>query len=150
MAVQTPIHPKRSELVDQRHLIDPSMAGRTADTLVDVDAVIKKDKIREPVNSLPLNGRVGLIAGSHRFENRAGLPEIRVAGHACFSRRDSGKIRLFDGRVAVPAINPVVAHMMFMTELNGLFERSSDTGDVIGLASSTASQMEIAASTSAT
>src|SRR3546814_4044648 len=59
MTGQAPLHFQRAGAPGQRHLVDTTMARRTADALVDVDAVIKIDKVRKIVNALPRERRCG-------------------------------------------------------------------------------------------
>src|SRR4029078_5324181 len=54
------------------------------------------------------------------LEVRARDPDLRVAVHARLGRRDAGRRRLLDGRVAVPAIDPKAAGVVLVTELHGL------------------------------
>jgi hypothetical protein len=46
MAVETPVHGQRLGLKHERHLIDLTVAGRTANALIHVNAVIEIYEIR--------------------------------------------------------------------------------------------------------
>lgn len=49
-----------------------------------------------------------------------------MARHACVSRWDAGKGRFLHRSVAVPAVDPIVSDMMFVTKRNGLLQRDTD------------------------
>ena len=53
-----------------------------------------------------------------------------MTSHACLARRHSGEGGSFDGIVAVAAVDPVIANVMFMTERHGLLEWNIDVGRV--------------------
>src|SRR3546814_15593763 len=81
------------------------MARRTADALVDVDAVIKIDKVRKIVNALPRERRCGIDPGLvQRRKDRRGAVQLRVAAHADRDRRQSCVRAGFDARMAIAAI----------------------------------------------
>ncbi len=63
-------------------------------------------------------------------EHRRVRPNFRMTRHARFSGWDSCEGRLFDGRVAVSAIQPQTRHMMFVTERNFLLARNKLVGGV--------------------
>jgi len=68
MAIDAPGHQQRIGLEDQRHLIDLPVAGGTANTLIDMNAVIEIDEISEAVHFHPLDGLIGAVAHAHRLE----------------------------------------------------------------------------------
>ena len=53
MAFEAPLHVKRVRLPGERHLIQLSMARRTADAMIYVNTVIKKYEIRRVRNAIP-------------------------------------------------------------------------------------------------
>ena len=53
MAFETPFHVKCVRLPCERHLIELAMTRRAADALADVDAVVKKNKIRRVIDAIP-------------------------------------------------------------------------------------------------
>ncbi len=55
VAAQAPLHQQGRRLKHQRHLIDGAVTRGTADTLVDVNAVIEIHEIGEAVNLYPLD-----------------------------------------------------------------------------------------------
>src|SRR3546814_20987778 len=88
MTGQAPLHFQRAGAPGQRHLVGTTMARRTADALVDVDAVIKIDKVRKIVNALPRERRCGIDPGLvQRRKDRRGAVKLRVAAHADSDRR---------------------------------------------------------------
>src|SRR5437764_6664475 len=114
MAIQTPMHRQRCSLAGQLHLVDRAMAGRTADALGDMDRMIEVDVARQLVDALPCNW---LVLGKARANRRQHLgvgPDLGVAGHAGFRRRQSGETRSLDGSVAVAAIEAQSANMVFV------------------------------------
>lgn len=55
-----------------------------------------------------------------------------MAVHAGFGRRHPGRGRRFDGRMAITAIDAVVADVMFMGKLNRLLSRNERLGNIRG------------------
>src|SRR5262249_5004902 len=54
--------------------------------------------------------------------------DLRVAVHARLGRRDAGKRRVLDRRVAVAAVDAVTRDVPFVAELNWLFARDVHVG----------------------
>src|SRR5262245_31581214 len=96
------------------------MAGDAADALLHVDAVIEVDELRQVVNALPRDRRVGAVAGADRFQRRAAEPDFLMAIHAGLRWGDAGKRRRLDGGVAIAAINAKVADVVLVTERDWL------------------------------
>src|SRR5262245_49826147 len=101
------------------------MAGRAADPLADVDAVVEIRKIRQIVDARPAKRLVIAEAGPHRFENGCIGPELRVAIHAGLGGRNVGKRRLFDAGVAVPAVDAFASDMVCVAELKRLLDEGA-------------------------
>jgi hypothetical protein len=120
MTLQAPLHLQRRRLIRNRHVIDSSVAGRTADAFVHVNAVIEVCVIRQIVYANPLDRLACAKAGAHRFEIWTVGPDLFVATHTHGRGRHPCGSRRFNGRVTVAAIDAVVADVMFVTELNGL------------------------------
>ena len=59
-------------------------------------------------------------------------PNLRVAIHTRLRRRDSGISELLNSGVTVAAIDSVIAGVMLMAELNGLFAREESLRIVRG------------------
>ena len=106
MAIQTPLHVKGLRLPREWHLIDPSVTGFATDSLMDMDTVVEIDEVRRVVDAYPFKRPIVAKAGANRFERRAIGPNLFVAVHAHFGRRNSRKRRYLDLGVAVPAVDP--------------------------------------------
>src|SRR5215831_3048083 len=96
------------------------MTGGAADTFGDVYRMIEIRKVGQIMDAYPLQRLAGLKARAHRFEIGAVCPNLFMTIHADGRRRHSGRRRRLDGGVTVTAVDAVVAHMMFVTELNRL------------------------------
>ena len=104
------------------------MACRTTHTFIHVNTVIEVNVIGEVMDLCPFNRLTGLPAFSYRGKVRAVGPDLSVAIHTSLGRRNTGGSSPFYGRVTVAAIDAVIADVVLMTELNGLFaidERTS-------------------------
>ena len=53
MALQAPFHVEGLGPPGERHLVDRSVAGGTAHSFVDVDAVVKKNEVGQVVDPVP-------------------------------------------------------------------------------------------------
>src|SRR6184192_3262479 len=104
----------------QRHLVNSPMAGRTANSLLHVDAVIEKYEVRQIIDPVPLQGAVKREALSDRGEHRSVRPDLRMAAHANLRCRNSGKRRSLDAGVAIAAIDSESRVMMLMAERHEL------------------------------
>jgi hypothetical protein len=82
--------------------------------------MVEVNEIRQIVDPRPVNRLTCAKAVSHWFQNRAVGPDLRVAIHADFCARDSRKRLGLDRSVAITAIDPIIADVMFMAELNWL------------------------------
>lgn len=120
MALNAPLHLQRGNLRDERHLIDAPVARRAAHPFCDMDRVIEIHVIRKIVDARPVNRDAAFIAFAHRLEVIRRRKKLRVAVHAGFYRRHAGAGGAFDGSVAVAAVDPIVADVMFVAELHGL------------------------------
>src|SRR5436305_785802 len=92
-------------------------------------AVIEIDEVWKVVDPGPLKRLARTKAGADGFENGRVRPDLGMAGHAGLSGRKTGEGRRLDRRVAVPAIDTVIADMMLVTERNRLIEGYIDIGD---------------------
>ena len=59
VALQAPLHVKSLGPAGERHLVHRAVAGGAADTFVDVDAVVEKDKIRQVIHPIPFQWLAG-------------------------------------------------------------------------------------------
>ncbi len=120
MTFQTPLHLQRLRLRNDRHLIDAAMTGRTADAFVDVNRVIEIGEVRQIMHAYPFKRLSVFETFTHRLEIRTIGPNLLVAIHAHRGRGNTGGRRCLDRRVAITAIDTVIAHVMFVAELNWL------------------------------
>jgi len=94
MTVETPFHLQRLLLPHERHAINLAVAGRAADALVHVNAVVEVDEVRQIVDARPLNrfaAAEALAQGTGVCQDYAhvmlaisracGLPSRYVSGH---------------------------------------------------------------------
>ncbi len=124
VAREAPFHIERVFAPRQRHLIDLAMAGRTTDAFMDVNAVIEVNKPRKIVNPGPLNRLARAKAFSHGRQHGTISPDLGVAVHAGFGRRNPRERTFLDRRMAITAVNSVIANVVFVAERNRL-----NTGD---------------------
>ena len=68
MAFETPFHLQRRRVPHQRHMVYATVAGRTTDPLVDVNAVIEVGEIREVMHARPFDRLAGAPAFAHNFQ----------------------------------------------------------------------------------
>jgi hypothetical protein len=130
VAIEAPLHQQGRRLEYERHLIDLAVTRRAAHAFVDVNAVIEIDKIGQSVHFHPLDGLIGAITFPHWFKVVCGAEKHRVAVHAGFRGRDSGNGGSLDARVTVSAVDAVVADVVFVAELHGLFSRNILVGGI--------------------
>ena len=96
------------------------MTRRTAHTLVHMNAVIEISVVRQVVHPDPFDRFAAAKAGSDRLEIRALRPNLFMTIHAGVSWRHPSRGSNFHRRMAVAAINTIVAHVVLMTKLDGL------------------------------
>lgn len=106
------------------------MTGRTAHALVDVNTVIEVDKIGEAVDFNPWDGLIGAETLADGLEVARIVEEYRMAVHAGLCGRNAGDRGGFHARVTIAAIDSVVANVMLVAELYGLFARNILIGKV--------------------
>ena len=123
VAIEAPLHRQRRGLKNQRHLVDRAVARGAADSFVDVNAVVEIDIIGEAVNLDPLDRLIRSVALANRLEITDIIEENRMAIHAGFRRGNAGERRSFDTGVTVAAIDPVIADVVLVAELQGLRAR---------------------------
>src|SRR5947209_6903747 len=122
MTIETPPHVKGLSFPGQRHLIDAAMTTGTADPFRYVNAVIEINVVGQIVNAVPLQRAVGGEAFPHRLKRRSIRPNLRVTRHTSVGTRKPGIGRFLNRSVAVPAIDSVLAHVMFVAERHRLIE----------------------------
>jgi len=88
-----------------------------------MDAVVEIDEIGNIVDSSPLNRLPGSPTFADRLQIGTIRPYLRVTIHTGLGWRDSGVSKLFNSRVAVTAVDAVIANVMFVAELDRLNSR---------------------------
>ncbi len=96
------------------------MTRRTAHPFVHMNAVIEISVVRKVVHSDPFDRFAGTKAGTDRLEIRTLSPNLFMTIHAGVGWRHPSRGGNFHRRMAVAAINAVVAHVVLMTKLDGL------------------------------
>src|SRR5436309_534453 len=125
VAIQAPFHLQRLLLPHERHAIDLAMTRRAADPLVDVDAVVEVDEIRQIVHARPLDRFAGAEALAYGLQKRAVGKNLRVAVHARLRRRNARERGILDRRVTVAAVEAVARDVAFVAELDRLLARDA-------------------------
>ena len=123
MAIEAPVHGERCNLINARHLIDPTVAAHAADTVVHVHRVIEVDEIRKIVHAVVPKRHVREIAVTDRLQYGALVPHLVVTAHAEIGGRDPRGGRLVDSGVAVAAVDAFVLRVVSMIEGDRLIER---------------------------
>jgi hypothetical protein len=126
---KTPFHLERCKLVSERHLVYRTMTGRTSNTLIHMNAVIEIGEIGKVVYPRPFDRLARTPTLAHRLEIWAVRPYLRVAVHTRTRGRDTGRCGPLDIRVAIAAVDSVVARMVFMAKLDRLFAIYVCAGD---------------------
>lgn len=120
MTRKTPLHLQCRRLVSNRHLIHTTVARRTADAFVYMNAVVEISVVRQVMYPNPLDWFASAKTGAHWFKIGAVSPNLLVAIHARVRGWHAGRRRCFYRGMAVAAINAVVSDVMFVTELDWL------------------------------
>jgi hypothetical protein len=130
VAIEAPLHGQRRSLENERHLVDRTVARRTANSLVNVNGVVEVDVIGQAVDLDPLDGLICPVAFADRFEIADVAKENRMAIHAGFRWGDTGECGSFHAGVTVTTVDAVIADMVLVAELHGLLARHALIGDV--------------------
>ena len=125
MTRQAPTHVQGLCLPGHGHVADRSVALSTSHSFGDVDAVIKKDVIREPVDLSPTDRLILGEALTVGCQHCGVCPDLRVACHANRGGGDAGVRRFFDSRMTVPAVDSEPTNVVLMTERYRLLGRVS-------------------------
>jgi hypothetical protein len=123
VTVEAPPHVERLGLLHRGHLIDAAVAGDAADALVHVDGVVEVDEVGDIVDLRPDDRRALDEAPAERFEERALVPDLRVAVEAELRGRDPRVRRAIDRGVAEAAVDAFVAGVVAVIELDRLLDR---------------------------
>ena len=120
MTRKTPLHLQCRRLVGNRHLIHTTVARRTPDAFVYMNAVVEISVVGQVMYPNPLDRFASAKAGAHWFKIGAVSPDLLVAIHARVRGGHASRRRCFYRSMAVAAINAVVSHVMFVAKLDGL------------------------------
>ena len=130
MAVQAPLHLQRILLIHERHFIHAAVTTGAADTFIHVDTVIEVHKVRQIVDARPLDRFAAAEAEPYGLEHGGVRPDQRMTIHAGFRRRNPGKAGVFNGSMAITAIQSQAGSVVLMAERNGLLGRYVLSGDI--------------------
>lgn len=96
------------------------MASRATYPFGDVNAVVEIRVLWQVMYSLPFYWLILTEALLHKLKIRTVRPDLAVAIHARLRGWHPGCCRGFDCRMAISAIDPIIAYVVLVTELNGL------------------------------
>src|SRR5260370_41554586 len=96
------------------------MARIATDAFVHVNAVVEINEIRKVVDPRPHQRVAAAKAGADRLKHGRVRPDLRMAVHACFSRRNAGEAGSLYRGMAVAATQSEPAHAVMMAEGNRL------------------------------
>src|SRR5665213_2611557 len=116
IAGQTPSHRKRRRLLHQRHAVHIAVARRAADSLGHVNTVVEINIVGKLMDPTPVYRLILCQTVAYRRKHRCIGPDLRMARHAGFRRRDFGESGLLHGLVAIAAIQPEASDMMGVAE----------------------------------
>ena len=91
MAIQTPFHAEGFGFPHQGHPVDPTVTGFAADPLVDMNAVIEINEIRNVVHTDPFDRAILTKARPDGLQRGTISPHLLVAVHADLGRRNACK-----------------------------------------------------------
>jgi len=127
---QTPLHIERVLAPHERHLVNSAVTGGAADAFMDMNAVVEINEVGQVVHPRPLQRATGAVTLAHGLQQRTIGPDLGMAIHAGFRRRNSGKGTFLDRRVAIPTVYSIVADVMLMAKRDRLDARNADLGNV--------------------
>src|SRR5262245_55205036 len=102
MTLQAPLHVQRTRLPHQGHGIHLPMTGDTPNSFFYMDAMVKIHKVRQVMDARPDNGLAGTKTLPYRLQDGTVRPDLCVAGHTRFRRRQARKGSILNGSVAIP------------------------------------------------
>jgi hypothetical protein len=97
---------------------------------MNVDTMIEVNEAGKIVHSDPLDRSVVAKAISDRRKYGAIRPDLAMAVHASFCRRNASEGTCFNRSVAISAIDSIVADVVLMAKWNWLGAGNTDFGDV--------------------
>jgi len=130
MAIEAPAHAEGLRLDRQPHLFNLLYIVRVTvvapDTLVDMDAVVEVNEIRQIIQSRPLHRFARLPAFQYRRKHRLISQYLRVTRHTRLGRRNAREIAGLNRGMTITTIDAVSRNMAGMAERNGLLFRNID------------------------
>jgi len=130
VAIQAPAHREGRRLKNKGHLVDGTMAGRTANPLVDMDTVIEINVVGQAMHFDPLDGLIRAVALANRLQVTDVVEENGMAIHAGFGGRNAGISRALYAGMAVAAVDAFISHVVLVAELYGLIPGDALVGNV--------------------
>lgn len=103
-----------------------------ANSLMDVNAVVEKDVVRQVVRADPSQRHARSVTLPYWAQHCAVGPHLGMTIHARLRWRDACKAGIFYRSVAITAVQPKSANMVFMAERHGLWMNNSAIGVVSG------------------
>ena len=116
MAIETPLHLQRSLVIHQRHAIYRAVTRIAAYALINVNAVVEINEIREIVHPVPHQRLSAAITGADRLQHGRAQPYLGMTVHAGLGRRNARKTGLLNRGMAIAAIQTDRADMVLMAE----------------------------------
>jgi len=92
------------------------MAGRAANSLRHVNAVIEIDEVGQRINARPGDRRGITEARADRLEDARAGPDLRMTRHTGLRRWHSRRGGNFRRAMAIAAIQPELAHVVLVAE----------------------------------
>lgn len=132
MAFQAPFHEQRPLLPHQLHLIDLAVAAGATDAFVHMHRMVEVHMIGEPMDAIPFDGLIVLIACADRCEHFRANPDLLVAIHASLGRRHASIGGGFHRRMAESAIDAKCGNVLLMAERDRLIADDSGIGHIAG------------------
>ena len=123
MALKTPSHLEGVAFPGDLHLIDRAMADIAIQASGNMDAVIEENELGHLVDQVPLDRRIRFIALANRLQHRTVGPNLGMARHTGFSRRQSGIAGFFNRRMAVPTVDSQLPCVVLMAKRHRLIQR---------------------------
>lgn len=123
VAVDAPPHREWRVPRDARHVLNVAVAPCAGHASVHVHVVLEIHVAGNSVDALPADRDAGAPTLAHECELRAIRPDLTVASHADFGRRNAGVRRRLGVGMAVQTVDLVVACVMTMIESDGLHDR---------------------------
>src|SRR5579871_4659227 len=120
MTAETPAHGERFGAIGEGHGGNWPVAGRAADPFRDMDAVVEIDIIRNAIDTRPVQRLMLRETVANRLQDSRIGPDLGMTGHADTRGRQTGKRGALDACMAITAVEPQAADMVFVAERHRL------------------------------